>query len=147
MVQTGFAVSNLNAALRFLEGTLGLGVTGRHEGESDYAQGPGNLRDAILRAAWLAIPNTDYLMELWEFRNPKGPPADTACNNSGSGHFCFMVKDMLAAYRILVDQGVQFVGRPTQVTAGVNKGGYATYFLGPDNIRFELFQGRPTQVA
>ena len=36
--------------------------------------------------------------------------------------------------------GVEFVGTPTEITAGVNKGGFATYFKGVDRIRFELFQ-------
>ncbi|MGA2111616.1 MAG: VOC family protein [Anaerolineales bacterium] len=147
MVHTGFAVSRLKEALAFLSEKIGLEVIDRAEGESDYARHMGNLGDAFLQAAWLAIPGTDYRMELWEFRSPKGPPADMATNNVGSGHFCFKVEDMLSVYRTLAGQGVQFVGPPTEVTAGVNKGGYAIYFLGPDNIRFELFQGRPTRVA
>jgi catechol 2,3-dioxygenase-like lactoylglutathione lyase family enzyme len=147
MVHTGFAVSNLETALRFFCDKLGLEVSSRYEGESDYTRHFGGLADPFLSAAWLSIPNTDSLVELWELRDPKQSPADAATNTVGSGHLCFMVTDLPAVYRTLVDRGVQFVGPPVEVTAGVNKGGYAIYFMGPDSIRFELFQGRPTQVA
>jgi catechol 2,3-dioxygenase-like lactoylglutathione lyase family enzyme len=147
MVHTGLVVSDLDSALRFLAGKLELRVTGRFQGESDYARHSGSLDDSFLQAAWLSIPNTEYQIELWQLRTPRMPPADLAPEKVGSNHFCFMVKDIQAAYRALVEQGVQFAGPPVESTAGINKGGHAIYFRGPDNIRFELFQGQPTHVA
>lgn len=147
MHHTSFTVSNLDAALDLLCGELGLETMARHEGDSAYARHIGSLDDAYVRAAYLALPNTAHLLQVWEFRTPTGPPADTAPNNVGSGHFCFMVDDIMADYEALTARGVQFIGSPTEVTAGLNRGAYAAYFMGPDNIRLELFQGPPTRVA
>jgi len=36
--------------------------------------------------------------------------------------------------------GVTFVSPPNEVTYGVNKGAWAVYFKGPDDIRLELIQ-------
>jgi hypothetical protein len=83
---------------------------------------------------------------LWEFRTPTGPPAGVAANNIGSGHLGFVVDDMLTDCGILGARGLEFVGVPTEVTAGANKGGYAVYLVGPDGIRLELFQGPATPV-
>jgi hypothetical protein len=88
----------------------------------------------------------DVYLELWEFRTPGGPPADTAKNNVGVAHLCFLVDDILADHASFSERGVQFVGPPAEVTAGVNKGARAIYFAGPDNVPMELFQ-KPSAVA
>lgn len=36
--------------------------------------------------------------------------------------------------------GVEFIATPNEVTHGVNKGAWAVYFKGPDNIRLEMIQ-------
>ncbi len=146
MAHTGFVVRDLEVALRFLKDSLGLTLIDRHEGESSYLRHVGRLDDAYLRAAWLAVPNTGYALELWELRSPRLPPADMFPSNIGSNHFCFLVDDIWAAYRKLADEGVKFPGQPATSTAGINKGGQAIYFVGPDEIRYEFFQGRPTRV-
>jgi catechol 2,3-dioxygenase-like lactoylglutathione lyase family enzyme len=146
MAHTGFVVKDLNASSDFLADILGLAVLSRHEGESAYLRHVGPLDDNHLRAAWLLVPNTQYVIELWELRTPRQPPADMSPPNVGSNHFCFLVEDIWAAYQQLADQGVQFAGPPATSTAGINKGGQAIYFVGPDGIRYEFFQGRPTKV-
>ena len=40
--------------------------------------------------------------------------------------------------------GVRFVNPPEVITAGVNRGGYACYFLDPDEITLELVQPPPS---
>jgi catechol 2,3-dioxygenase-like lactoylglutathione lyase family enzyme len=146
MAHTGFVVRDLDVSLRFLEEGLGLSLLARHEGDSGYLRRVGCLDDAYVRAAWLVVPNTEYVLELWELRDPKLPPADMAPPNVGSNHFCFLVSDIWAAYRELTSRGVKFAGPPATSTAGINKGGQAIYFIGPDGIRYELFQGCPTKV-
>jgi len=147
MHHTTFTVSNLDAALDLLCGKLGLKVMAKYEGDSAYVRHLGSLDDAYVRAAYLAIPNTAHVLQVWEFRTQTGPPANTAPNHVGSGHLCFMVDDIMADYEALTARDIQFVGLPTEVTAGVNKGAYAVHFLGPDSIRLELFQGPPTRVT
>jgi catechol 2,3-dioxygenase-like lactoylglutathione lyase family enzyme len=140
---TTLIVSDLDTACDLLCGKLGLELTERQEGKSDYAGYIGRLEDTHLRAAYLAIPNTHQIIQLWEFRSPMGPPAQVVSNNVGSGHICFVLDDLIVDYGVLTAQGVHFVGQPTEVTAGVNKGARATYLIGPDNVRFEIFQ-RPS---
>ena len=95
---------------------------------------------ASLRKVYLSLPNTSHKMEFLEYLTPAGPAADMATNNLGSGHLCFQVDNIHTTYDELCMVGVEFVGTPTEITAGVNKGGFATYFKGVDRIRFELFQ-------
>jgi len=146
MAHTGFVVVDLDVTLRFLHERLGLFIEDRYEGESGYLRHVGKLADSSIRAAWLSVPNTQYLIELWELRSPRKPPADMSPPNVGSNHFCFLVEDIWAAYRSLSNEGVKFAGEPATSTAGINKGGQAIYFVGPDGIRYEFFQGRPTKV-
>lgn len=61
----------------------------------------------------------------------------------GSGHLCLVVEDLVATYDVLSERGIRFIGRRTEVTAGINKGARAAYLIGPDDIRFELFQRPP----
>jgi catechol 2,3-dioxygenase-like lactoylglutathione lyase family enzyme len=147
MGHTGFVVRDLDVSLSFLVDALGLMLMDRHEGESTYLRHVGHLDDSHVRAAWLSVPNTKYSLELWELRTPRQPPADMSPPNVGSNHFCFLVEDIWAAYRKLANQGVKFAGPPATSTAGINKGGQAIYFVGPDEIRYEFFQGHPTKVT
>jgi lactoylglutathione lyase len=136
---TTLVVSDLDAACEALTGGLGLELTDRYEGESETARQVG-AQDAHVRIASLAIPGTSHVLQLLSFRTPVGPPARPAGNNLGSGHLCLVVEDLVATYEALSERGIRFVGRPTEVTAGINKGARAAYLVGPDEIRFELFQ-------
>lgn len=142
-----FTVSDLAAALSFLEGGLGLAVVARQTADSAYARQVGGRPDGRLRAAYLTVPGSDCLLEVLAFDVPAGPPADPTLNNPGSVHCCLLVNDIQADYRTLSQRGARFAGPPVEVTAGVNKGAYAVHFGGPDNIRFELFQGPPTRLG
>ena len=147
MHHTTWTVSSLGAALTFLSEGLEFMVIARHSGDSSYARQVGDLDDGHLQAAYLAIPNTDHVLEVVEFRSPSGPPSDPGVNNPGGGHFCLLTDDIWADQEALSMQGGRFVGPPAEVTAGVNQGAYAIHFEGPGDLRFELFQGPPTRVA
>ena len=147
MHHTTWTVSSLDAALTFLSEGLEFTVIARHKGDSAYARQVGDLEDGHLQAVYLAIPSTDHMLKVVEFRNPAGPPIDPGVNNPGGGHFCLLTDDIWADQEALSAQGARFVGPPAEVTAGVNQGAYAIHFDGPDAFRFELFQGPPTRVA
>jgi lactoylglutathione lyase len=136
----GLMVSNRARALDFLCDRLGLNEASRYECDSVYIRHNAGLADNTIRAATVLMPATQVCIELWEFRAPVGAPADVARHNVGSGHVCFLVDDIVATHAALSGRGVRFVGPPAEVTAGVNRGARAIYLLGPDNIRFELFQ-------
>ena len=147
MHHTTWTASSLEAALAFLGEGLGFSKIARHKADSAYARQVGGLDDGRLQAAYLAIPNTDHVLEVVEYRSPYGPPTVPGVNNPGGGHFCLLTDDIRADQEALSAQGARFVGPPAEVTAGVNKGAYAIHFDGPDDFRFELFQGPPTPVA
>ncbi len=136
----GLTVSDLDSAIDVLCNQLGLEENSEYQNDSVYIRHHAHLDDNRIRAATLLIPETEVFIELWEFRTPSGPPADVAINNVASAHFCFLVDDIMAEHASLSQRGVQFIGTPAEVTAGVNRGARAVYFMGPDNIRFELYQ-------
>ena len=136
----GLTVSDLDRAIDVLCNQLGLGENSKYQSDSVYIRHHAHLEDNRIRAATLLIPETHVFIELWEFRTPSGPPADMAINNVASAHCCFLVDDIMAEHSSLSERGVQFIGTPAEVTAGVNRGARAVYFMGPDNIRFELYQ-------
>jgi catechol 2,3-dioxygenase-like lactoylglutathione lyase family enzyme len=143
----GLTVSHLSTTLGFLCGQLGLQEVSRYECDSAYIQHVSGLQDGRVLAAVVAVPGTPLQIELWQFRFPAGAPARVATNSIASGHVCFLVDDIVSTHKVLSDRGVRFVGPPAEVTAGVNKGAYAIYFWGPDNLRFELFQKPPSSAA
>jgi lactoylglutathione lyase len=143
---TTFTVTSINAALGIFCGKLGLEIDSGTQGADGNTSPLARPADVCVRKAYLSIPNSRHKMELLEFSTPIGPVADMATNNLGSGHLCFQVDNIHNTFNELRSVGVEFVGLPTEVTAGVNKGGFATYFKGVDGIRFELFQ-KPKPVA
>jgi catechol 2,3-dioxygenase-like lactoylglutathione lyase family enzyme len=143
---TTFCVSDVDTACETLVTRLGLELATRHTGESETARLAG-ASDTWVEAAWLAVPGSSHVVQLLAFRTPPGPPARPAGNNTGSGHLCFYVDDMPATCEVLRERGVRFLGRPTEITAGVNRGAMAVYLEGPDGIRLELFQRPPGTPA
>ncbi|MGD0876603.1 MAG: VOC family protein [Anaerolineales bacterium] len=138
-----FSITSIEKALGIFCEKLKLTLDLIVNSSGDYVSNFIRLPDPSMRKAYLSIPNTNCKMELLEYRTAAGPTADMATNNLASGHACFRADDMNSTYRELRSVGVEFVGKPTEITAGVNKGGYATYFKGTDGIRFELFQNPP----
>jgi lactoylglutathione lyase len=143
---TTFTVTCIDAALQIFCGKLGL-VTGLiAHSPGSYFQNFAQLADASMKKAYLSVPNTNHKIEFLEYSTPSGPAAAMISNNLGSGHLCFQVDNIHATYSELRAIGIEFVGKPTEITAGLNKGGFATYFKGVDGIRFELFQ-KPGQAV
>jgi catechol 2,3-dioxygenase-like lactoylglutathione lyase family enzyme len=143
----GLTVSNLDQAVDFYCTQLSLQEKYRYAGESAYLRHQADREDSYIRAAVLLLPGMDVYVELWEFRTPRGPTAAVAKSNVGSAHLCFLVDDIVADHALLSEWGVQFVGPPAEVTAGVNKGARAIYFAGPDQVPLELFQKPPVPAT
>jgi catechol 2,3-dioxygenase-like lactoylglutathione lyase family enzyme len=126
---------------------LGFKLESRSSYDDVYYASSAGEPHAELRSAFLTFPGSTCQLELLEFRSPAETAADMANFNIGAMHCCFMVDDIHATREVMMARGVEFVGPPAEVTAGVNKGAFAIYFVGPDGLRFELFQGRPTSVS
>lgn len=143
---TTFTLTSINAALPIFCDKLGLVSDLIAHSRGSYFQNFAQLADVPMKKAYLSVPNATHKIEFLEYANPSGPAASMISNNLGSGHLCFQVDDIHATFSELRAIGIEFVGRPTEITAGVNKGGFATYFKGVDGIRFELFQ-KPGQAV
>jgi catechol 2,3-dioxygenase-like lactoylglutathione lyase family enzyme len=147
MHHVGYQVTSLEVGLSFMVDILGFKLESRSSYDDTYYASSAGERQAQLRSAFLTFPGSSCQLELLEFRSPDATSADMANYNIGAMHCCFMVDDIHATREAMMAQGVEFVGPPAEVTAGVNKGAFAIYFIGPDGLRFELFQGRATSVA
>ena len=139
---TSFTVRNLEKSLEFYCGILGMELVARQGGAHGYLQAITGYPDAHLDVALVRVPGDDHLLELIEYKSPKGTPIDAknTCN-PGSAHLCFVVDDLPKRYEELKAKGVRFKSDgPVPITAGVNRGGYAVYFLDPDDITLEMLQ-------
>jgi len=145
---TSFTVSDVDHAADWFEEHFGMRRLGGGDYDFDYIKRQTGFPDAVLKIAVLGFPEQAGrtgrdVLELIEYRNPAGAPADTATNRPGNAHLCFAVDDIETEYRRLSAAGVTFRSTPNTVTYGVNTGAKAVYLVGPDDIRLELFQKRP----
>ncbi len=143
----GYQVADLGRTIDFMVGVLGFGLDERMAYDDVYYAGSAGEAGARLQVAFLTFPGSAVGLELLEFAKPDAISADPANHNVGALHCCFMVDDIHSTCDEMTAAGVEFVGPPAAVTAGINKGAHAIYFVGPDGLRFELFQGRPTSVT
>ncbi len=143
---TSFTVSDADAAERFFVDLFGMQRIGGGIYNFDYIRRTVGYLDADLKIAVLAFaPQGERrdLLELIEYRAPKGEAVNTATNRPGAAHLCFVVDDINAEYDRLRSHGVRFKSAPNEVTFGLNRGARSVYFNGPDNIALELFQPAP----
>ncbi|HVU91377.1 MAG TPA: VOC family protein, partial [Jatrophihabitans sp.] len=100
--------------------------------------------DARLRIAQVRFPGgpgaSSHHLELVQYLSPQGTRGDANICNPGAAHLAFAVEDLDARYEAMSAAGIRFLSAPNEITAGVNRGGKAVYFLGPDDIVHELVQ-------
>jgi catechol 2,3-dioxygenase-like lactoylglutathione lyase family enzyme len=137
---TSYTVADLHRSLAFYVGLFGCEVIWQREIRDEYFRQIVGLQGAVVRAAQLRIPGSQHVLELFEYVEPRGTPADIANINPGSSHIAWFVDDLPTAYEELRAQGVTFRSPPVEIDAGANRGGWAAYALDPDGITVELFQ-------
>lgn len=139
-----FTVSDLDAAVDFYVNTLGLTCVHRQEQDNAYTRNLVGYPDAHLRVAQIRIGDeqsvSGHQIELVQYLSPRGERGDPAIANPGAGHLALAVSDIDAEYVRLTAQGVRFFSPPNRITDGINAGGAAVYFYGPDDIVHELVQ-------
>jgi catechol 2,3-dioxygenase-like lactoylglutathione lyase family enzyme len=142
---TSYTVSDLDRTLPFYRDLLGFEVVhARPEIILEYWRAVVGFPDAIARDAVLKIPGTTHMIELIEYRHPRGVAQNVTPNNPGSSHVCYMVDDLQEMYARLKEVGVQFISKgPIYLDQGPNKGGWSLYMKDPDGIVIELFQRAP----
>ena len=138
----GFTVSNMERSLRFYRDLLGMEVFhDRVEERAEYAETITGIPGARFHIVHLVLKGAH--LELIEYLNTKGgedlPPRPC---DVGSGHLCFLVSDIWAAYRWFSEKGVKFVSAPVKKEAGPYTQGWGVYFFDPDGIPLEMTERR-----
>jgi catechol 2,3-dioxygenase-like lactoylglutathione lyase family enzyme len=138
---TGIIVSDLERAIDFYHGVLGLEFANEPSPVFDDADlGPklgvpgGALRQVTLKAG-------DDHVELLEYTAPPSP-IDTPMpqNALGSHHVGFRVDDIEAKVAELEAKGVRFFSGINSIDEGVLSGWRWVYFADPDGITLELVE-------
>ena len=138
----GMTVSNIERSIEFYQNVLGLTLIGRRPlvDEGYVARQTGYEGVQLSVASFRVRPESPQSLEIVEYLNCTGQPADTATNKPGNTHLCLVVDDLLAAYADLKSQGVRFRSDPVEITAGPNRGGRVIYCFDPDGYVIEMFE-------
>jgi lactoylglutathione lyase len=139
-----FTVSDLDAAVAFYVDHLDGQLVLEQDQDNAYTRKLVGYSDARLRIAQVrfegALGASSHHLELVQYLSPQGDRGDANICNPGAAHLAFAVEDLDEKYTALTAAGIRFVSAPNEITAGVNAGGKAVYFLGPDDIVHELVQ-------
>ena len=139
-------------AIAFSRDLLGFELVHRQVQDNAYTRRLVGYPDAVLEVAQLAAPGqprglSSHDLELVLYRSPVGRPRDAEIRDPGQAHLAIAVGDAEAVYTRLLAAGVRFVTPPNAITAGVNAGGKACYFFGPDDIVHELLEPPAARMA
>ncbi|MGZ4272643.1 MAG: VOC family protein [Solirubrobacteraceae bacterium] len=139
---TGYTVSDLDRSVAFYRDLIGMEVIAEQEKRGGYLAEIVGYPDAHVRMAHMRVPGSGHVVELFEYLAPEGARPDRIePRDVGTAHLCFVVEDLPAAHRRLVDAGVEtFVSPPVEVDTGINTGGFGVYLRDPDGIVVEIFQ-------
>lgn len=142
MHHLGMTVRDIDDSIRFYRNVLGMTLVGRREcvDEEYVAQQTGYDQVKLSVASFRVQPDNEESLEVVQYLNQTGEPADTSTNRPGNTHLCLVVDDLTDAYNDLQSQGVEFRSPPVRITAGPNCGGLVVYFYDPDEYVIELFQ-------
>ncbi len=140
-----FTVSDLDAAIVFYRDLLGFTFVQRQIQDNGYTRRLVGYPDARIEVAQFAVPGqcrgfSTHDLELVHYIVPRGRRSEPEIRNPGEAHLAIAVEDAHALYQRLTAAGVRFFSPPIEITEGVNKGGLACYFHGPDDIVHELVQ-------
>jgi catechol 2,3-dioxygenase-like lactoylglutathione lyase family enzyme len=135
---TSFTVSDVDRSLKFYIEMLGMEKISLAERPQDFCEKVTGIPGARMKIAY--VKGADYNLELIQYLSPPGKKLDTATNNVGSAHLCFVVDNLKGMYRDLKSKGVHFRGEPVTIPAGPNKGGFVVYLTDPDGNNLEFIE-------
>lgn len=137
---TSLAVSNAEESLKFYRDGLGLRVVNDVEERGERLSRQVELKNAHNRLIWLATTEGETLVELLEYKNPRGKKFDLTCNDIGAPHISFLVDDIDETYKKLSSMGYKSTTEPLSVDETTQPGAKTVYFYDPDGIVVEIFQ-------
>jgi catechol 2,3-dioxygenase-like lactoylglutathione lyase family enzyme len=136
----GVHTADLDRALRFFSGTLGLDVLRTGTDSDPLLQLLMDAPGAAPRTAELRIPRTPATIRIVE--NPGAPYIDTRHQNPGTCHFAFYTHDLDRSLARLAAAGSRMLSTHVHVVQGsLFDGGKVVYCSSPDGWPIELMQG------
>jgi catechol 2,3-dioxygenase-like lactoylglutathione lyase family enzyme len=134
-------VSDLERSLAFYRDLLGLEVATDEELHGESIDRVVGLEGARLRVVELALGD-DCLLELIEYRYPKGEPRleSATAADVGAHHMALLVDDLDTAHKKLSNAGVRFTTPPVTIEGGLFAGSRTTYCFDPDGLAVELWE-------
>ena len=138
----GLTVADIERSIHFYRDILGMTLIRRRpHADTEYLALQTGYPSVVLNVASFKVtPDSAQSLEVVQYMNHAGPPAENATNRPGNSHLCLNVNDLRAWYADLKSKGVRFKSEPVSITAGPNAGGLAVYFYDPDGYTLELFQ-------
>lgn len=138
----GLTVADIERSIAFYRDTLGMTLHRRRPHvDNDYVALQTGYPGVVLNVASFKVhPDSLQSLEVVQYMNHAGPPAETQTNRAGNSHLCLTVDDLRACHAALKSKGVKFKSDPVTITAGPNAGGLVVYFYDPDGYTLELFQ-------
>jgi len=136
----GITVRSLENSVAFYRDRIGLEEVLAANMTAPYVGELLGYEQLDLRIVVMRMPNSDWCLELLEYRNIESESIDPRNGNVGTAHLAFMVDDLDREYERLTDGGVAAVSPPVEPTEGPNKGGKVVYMIDPDGVRIELIQ-------
>ena len=133
----GIVVSDLDRALEFYVGLLGLKVCKRMEEGGEYLVRLTGLTRARATTVKLSADDRNLVELVFFHSHPRKSPAKKDMSEIGASHVSFTVEDVEAEYNRLRRVGIEFVSPPQNSPDGYAKVAFCRDF---DNTLIELVQ-------
>src|SRR3977135_1695946 len=106
----GFAGSAIERSIAFYRDTLGMTLHRRRPHvDNDYVASQTGYPGVVLNVASFKVsPDSAQSLEVVQYMNHAGVPAETATNRPGNSHLCITVNDLRACHADLKTKGVRF---------------------------------------
>ena len=140
---TGITVSDIEKTSAFFRDVLGFQVTEPMQHAGEYVSRMMGVRDAAIKIAFCT--GGGHTIELIQYTNPPpGPAMRRSHNETGYMHIAFLVRDIDAATKELLNAGFEIFSEPQTVQAGPRKGGKNVYARDAAGLVVELQQPPPS---
>jgi len=141
-------VKDLATTVRFYTELLDFRVTNRATLQGNWIDSITGLSGIRADVVFLEPPQGGTRLEILQYHNPPSHslPDNSRPNTGGLRHIAFLVNDIAATTEKLRNAGVQFLGTPAEVPAGILPQSTVRkslcYFLDPDGVILELAEYR-----
>lgn len=137
----GVTVTDMERALVFYRGLLGLEVMADYLIDTPYIFKITGVTGTAIRIAYLRVPQSDVHVELLEYTGCERHTQRTRPCDPGNGHLSLYVQNLDATYRRLAAAGVLARSDgPVTITQGPRTGNKALYVADPDGYYIELVE-------